>query len=78
MTTPQVKPLTYLEWVALIALYQHRDRVSSPLRYIGLPATVDALAAHQPPLVQWVGKRSENQIHITAEGIATCEATHTD
>ncbi len=75
MTTEKAKPLTYLEWVALSTLYQHRDRVSSPVRYVGLPATVQALITHEPPLAQWVGKRSDNQIHITVEGIAAWEAS---
>lgn len=69
----QAKPLTYLEWVALTTLYQHRDRASSPERYVGLATTVEALLKHQPPLAQRVGKNSDNQIHITTAGIALVE-----
>jgi len=78
MTTEKVKSLGYLEWVALSTLYQLRERTSSPVRYVGLPATVHSLIEHQPPLVAWVGKRSENQIHITADGIATYEASRAE
>ena len=73
MTTEKVRSLTYLEWVALSTLYQHQDRVSSPVRYVGLPATIRALIAHDPPLAKWVGKPSDNQVHITPEGIAAWE-----
>lgn len=71
-----INRLTYLEWIALRVLYQHRDRPSSPLRYVGLPATVSALIQHQPPLAEWIGKPADQQIHITAAGIATCEASN--
>ncbi|MBE2268722.1 MAG: hypothetical protein IAE80_10870 [Anaerolinea sp.] len=70
-----VKPLTYLEWIALTVLYQHRDRASSPLRYVGLPATVSRLIQRQPPLAQWIGKPNDQQIHITLAGIATYETS---
>lgn len=76
--TENAKSLTYLEHVALNLLYQYRDRVSSPVRYVALPATIDALIRHQPPLAQWVGKRSDNQVHITPAGIAFCEAGYED
>jgi hypothetical protein len=69
-------PLSYLEWQALSLLYRYRDRSSSPVRYVGLPATISALAHRHPPLAQWVGKASENQIHITDEGIAYYETDH--
>ena len=66
--------LGYLEWQALVVLYRYRDKVSSPLRYVGFKATITTLLKHHPPLVQWVGKPSENQVHITNEGIALYEA----
>ncbi len=65
--------LDYLEWQALVILYRNKDRISSPTRYVGLPATVTRLIKHHPPLAEWVGKPSENQIHITTEGIALYE-----
>jgi len=74
----KTKPLTYLEWMALTTLYQHRDRASSPVRYVGLPATITALIQHRPPLAEWVGKQSDNQVHITSAGIATYETSHED
>lgn len=61
--------LDYLQWQALIVLYRNRDRTSSPLRYVGLPRTVDSLIKHHPPFAAWVGKPSENQVHITTEGV---------
>jgi hypothetical protein len=70
--------LSYLEWLALNNLYQHRDNVSSPARYVGLDATIQALIKHQPPLAQWVGKPSNHQIHITPEGVAVIEANNSD
>lgn len=76
--TKDAKPLTYLEHVALKLLYQYRDRASSPVRYVALPATIDALIKRQPPLAQWVGKRSDQQVHITAAGIAFCENGYED
>jgi hypothetical protein len=65
--------LGYLEWQALLILYRNRERVSSPLKYVGLPNTVNGLIQHHPPLAVWVGKSSERQLHITAQGIAFCE-----
>ncbi len=66
--------LDYLQWQALVVLYRNRDRVSSPMRYVGLQHTVNGLIKHQPPLVEWVGKPSEHQVHITAQGIALYES----
>lgn len=70
---PQAQALGYLEWQALIILYRNRDRVSSPLRYVGMKETIAALVKHQPPLAHWVGKVSESQVHITPEGITFFE-----
>lgn len=69
-----IKRLNYPEWIALQLLYQHRERPSSPLRYIGLPATINGLLQRQPPLVQWIGKAADQQLHITPAGITTFEA----
>lgn len=69
----QVDRLGYLEWQALVVLYRNRERASSPLRYVGLKTTIMSLIKHQPPLVQWVGKPSENMVHITSEGILLYE-----
>lgn len=66
--------LDYLQWQALIVLYRNRDRTSSPLRYVGLQRTVSSLIKHQPPFAEWVGKPSENQVHITTEGVAYYES----
>lgn len=66
--------LGYLEWQALVVLYRNRDRASSPVRYVGLDATIKALIKHHPPLAVWVGKPSDHQVHITTEGIALYEA----
>ncbi len=66
--------LGYLEWQALVVLYRYRERSSSPVRYVGLDATIASLVKHRPPLAQWIGKPSEKQVHITDEGIALCEA----
>lgn len=71
-------PLSYIEWVALSVLYQHRDRPSSPVRYVGLLATVKRLIEHKPPLAAWIGKPADNQIHITTAGIAAYQAAHED
>ncbi len=71
-------PLNYLEWIALTTLYRLRDRVSSPIRYIGLPSTIKALINHQPPLAAWVGAAANNQVHITTDGIALMELTPTE
>ena len=62
--------LQYLEWQALLVLYRHRERVSSPLRFVGFKTTVASLIRHQPPLAEWVGKPADNQVHITDAGIA--------
>ncbi len=66
--------LNYSEWQALAILYKHRDRVSSPLRYVGLKPAITALTKHEPPLAKWVGKASENQVHITEAGISYYES----
>jgi hypothetical protein len=66
--------LNYSAWQALAILYKHRDRVSSPLQYVGLKPAIIALISHEPPLAQWVGKSSQNQVHITDEGIAYYES----
>ena len=70
---PEVDRLGYLEWQALVVLYRNRERAASPLRYVGLKATIASLIKHQPPLVQWVGKPSENMVHITNEGVVLYE-----
>ncbi len=62
--------LQHLEWQALLVLYRHKDKVSSPLRYVGFKNTIVALMRHQPPLAEWVGKPSDNQVHITEAGVA--------
>lgn len=71
---PDKTALNYLEWQALIVLYRNRERVWSPARYVGLDPAISGLIKHQPPLAQWVGKPSEKQVHITAEGIAFYES----
>jgi hypothetical protein len=71
----QTHRLNYAEWLALATLYKHRDRESSPARYIGLQSTINALMRHHPPLAEWVGKSNANQVHITPEGIALYEST---
>lgn len=78
MTTQPAKPLNYLQWVALMTLYRLRERPSSPVQYVGGDATVKALIAHHPPFVQWIGHPNDLQVHITIEGIAVCETTHSD
>ncbi|MBI1256238.1 MAG: hypothetical protein GC204_02095 [Chloroflexi bacterium] len=65
--------IDYLEWQALVVLYRNRERTSSPVKYVGLQATVTRLIKHQPPLATWVGKSSDNQVHITPEGISLYE-----
>ena len=65
--------IDYLEWQALVVLYRNKERASSPLKYVGLQATITRLIKHQPPLAAWVGKPSENQVHITTEGISLYE-----
>ena len=61
--------LPHLEWQALLVLYRHKDRVSSPLRLVGFKTTISALTRHNPPLAEWVGKPSDEQVHITADGL---------
>lgn len=65
--------ISYLEWQALVILYRNRERKSSPVRYVGLDATITRLIKHHPPLAEWVGKPAENQVHITTAGIEVCE-----
>ena len=65
--------LSYLEWQALVVLYRNRERESSPMRYVGLQATINALIKREPPLAHWVGKSSDHQVHITQDGVALCE-----
>ena len=65
--------LDYLEWQALVILYRNKERTSSPLRYVGLKNAITGLIKHQPPLAAWVGKPSENMVHITTDGIALYE-----
>jgi hypothetical protein len=76
MMANERSPLNYLEWVALNTLYRLRERVSSPLSYVGLPSTIKTLINHQPPLAAWVGAATNHQVHITAAGIALMELTH--
>jgi hypothetical protein len=66
--------LNYSEWQALAILYKHREKESSPLRYVALKPAITALTKHEPPLAQWVGKASNNQVHITDAGIAYYES----
>ena len=65
--------INYLEWQALVILYRNRERKSSPVRYVGLDATILGLIKHHPPLAEWVGKPADHQVHITSAGIALCE-----
>ena len=65
--------ISYLEWQALLILYRNRDRSSSPVRYVGLEATVKHLIERHPPLAAWVGKPARQQVHITKAGIALWE-----
>jgi hypothetical protein len=67
--------LDYLQWQALVILYRNRERASSPVRYVGLATTVTNLIKHHPPLAQWVGSPSNNQVHITPAGIALYESS---
>lgn len=78
MTSHTSEPLNYLQWVTLMTLYRLRERPSSPVRYVGLSATVKALIDHHPPLAQWIGHPDNHQVHITIEGIATCETLGSD
>lgn len=61
--------LAHLEWQALLVLYRHRERESSPVRLVGSKSAVMGLIRHEPPLAQWVGSPANNQIHITSEGL---------
>src|SRR5215211_8013363 len=65
--------INYLQWQALVILYRNRERKSSPVRYVGLDATILGLIKHHPPLAAWVGKPADHQVHITSAGIARCE-----
>ncbi len=62
--------LPHLEWQALLVLYRQKDQVSSPLRAVGFKTTASALTRHEPPLAAWIGKPTNNQLHITEAGIA--------
>ena len=66
---PEAVYLQYLEWQALLVLYRHRERPSSPLRFVGFKTTVTSLVRHQPPLAEWIGKPTDNQVHITEAGM---------
>jgi hypothetical protein len=68
--------LEYLEWQALLILYRYKERTSSPLHYVGLKTTLEALMRHKPPLAQWVGKPAENQVHISEAGVAFYESAN--
>ncbi len=70
---PKSTALNYLEWLALASLYKYRGNLSSPVRYVGLAATVASLINRHPPLAQWVGKPSQNQVRITDDGILLYE-----
>jgi hypothetical protein len=70
--------LQHLEWQALLVLYRHRANPSVPLRYVGFKNTVLTLIRHHPPLAEWVGKPSDNQLHITDEGIALYKGMDTE
>lgn len=61
--------LQHLEWQALLVLYRHKDKESSPLRFVGYKTTIMSLIRHHPPLAEWVGKPADNQVHITEAGI---------
>ena len=65
--------INYLEWQALVILYRNRERISSPTRYVGSDATIISLVKHHPPLAEWVGKKADQQVHITNAGIARYE-----
>jgi hypothetical protein len=62
--------LLHLEWQALLILYSHREREYSPMRLVGYKAAISGLMRHDPPLARWVGKASEERVHITDAGIA--------
>jgi hypothetical protein len=76
MSETETVYLQHLEWQALLVLYRHRDRESSPLRHVGFKTTIGALVRHQPPLAEWVGKPVDNQVHITEAGIALYKGAH--
>ncbi len=61
--------LAHLEWQALLVLYSHRERESTPLRLVGFKPALSGLIRHDPPLARWVGKASDEKVHITDEGI---------
>ncbi|MEP7293306.1 MAG: hypothetical protein ABI835_16090 [Chloroflexota bacterium] len=61
--------LLHLEWQALIVLYSHRERESTPMRLVGFKPALSGLMRHDPPLACWVGKPAELRVHITDEGI---------
>ncbi len=61
--------LPHLEWQALLVLYRQKDKESSQLRSVGFKTTAAALTRHEPPLAEWVGKPSNNELHITEAGI---------
>ena len=71
---PESTDINYLEWQALVILYRNRERKSSPGRYVGLDSTITRLLHHHPPLAEWVGKSSDNQVHITNAGISIYES----
>lgn len=65
--------LQHLEWQALLVLYRQRAQPSSALRSVGFKSTVMSLIRHEPPLAEWVGKPTNNQLHITEAGVALYE-----
>lgn len=65
--------LQHLEWQALMVLYSHREREYSPMRLVGYKPALTGLIRHDPPLARWVGKASEERVHITDAGIARYE-----
>ena len=66
--------LPHLEWQALLVLYRQKDKESSLLRSVGFKTTAAALTRHEPPLAEWVGKPSNNELHITEAGIEFYQA----
>lgn len=65
--------LRHLEWQALMILYSHRERESSPMRLVGYKPALTGLMRYDPPLARWVGKASDQLVHITDAGIARYE-----
>jgi hypothetical protein len=61
--------LEHLEWQALLVLYRHRERESSPIRLVGSKPAVMGLIRHNPPLAAWVGNPANHEIHITSDGL---------